>query len=400
MAANRFPLWLGVSQPRVEDERLLRGAGRFLDDIKVERALEAAFLRSSVAHATLRKVDAAAARAVPGVAAIFTYEDLRPVLAYDRIPLAMPSKAICFDVDPPPLAHDEVCYVGEPIAVVIAETRAIAEDAAALVGIEYEPLPVVLDPRDGVDKDAARARLDCPNNLVARHTIKYGDGAAAFNAAAHLVSDCFHLNKGGGHSIEARGVLARVDGEGLLTVWDSTQMPHRAKAILVDALALSEEKIRVVAPDVGGGFGPKAVFHPEELVIPAVAMKLGKSVKWIEDRFESFTATAQERVQIWDMEAAFDAGGRLLAVKGRLFHDHGAATPYCVALPYNAATNFIGPYVLPACEIEILMCLTNMVPAAPTRGAGRPQGTYVMERLLDRAADELDLTWTKSAGAI
>ncbi len=169
-------------------------------------------------------------------------------------------------------------------------------------------------------------------------------------------------------------------------------MPHRGKAVLVDALGLSEEKIRVIAPDVGGGFGPKAVFHPEELVIPAAVLKLGQPIKWVEDRFESFTATAQERVQIWDMEAAFDAEGRLLTVKGRLFHDHGAATPYGVALPYNAASNFIGPYVLPACEIDILLCLTNMVPAAPTRGAGRPQGTFVMERLLDRAAGELGLS--------
>jgi len=392
MAGSRFPLWLGVSQPRVEDDRLLRGAAKFLDDIRVDRALEAAFVRSSVGHARLLKVHAAAARAVPGVAAVFTHEDLRPVLTYDRIPLALPSNAIHFDVDPPPLAYDEVCYVGEPIAVVIADSRAIAEDAAALVEIEYDPLPVVLDPRDGIGRDASKARLDCPNNLVARHVIKYGDGPTAFNAAVHRVKDCFRLNKGGGHSIETRGVLARVDGEGRMTVWDSTQMPHRAKAVLVDVLGLSEERIRVVAPDVGGGFGPKAVFHPEELVIPAAALKLGQPVKWIEDRFESFTATAQERLQIWDMEAAFSAEGKLLAVKGQLFHDHGAATPYGVALPYNAATNFIGPYVLPAYEIEILMCLTNMVPAAPTRGAGRPQGTYVMERLLDRAAEELALT--------
>ncbi len=391
MADNRFPLWLGRSVPRVEDRRLVRGAGRFLDDIKVEHALTAAFVRSPVAHARLNSVDLAAARGVPGVHAVLAYDHLRPFLAHDRIPLALPAEAVRFDVDPPPLAHDEVCYVGEPIAVVIAETRAIAEDAAALVELDYETLPAVLDPAAGLDKASPKARLDCPDNFVARHMIKYGDSASAFRTAAHRLAARFRLSKGGGHSLEPRGVLARIDEAGRLSIWDSTQMPHRAKAVLVDALGLSEEQIRVVAPDVGGGFGPKAVFHPEELVIPAAVLKLGRPIKWIEDRFESFTATAQERVQIWDMEAAFDAEGRLIGVKGRLFHDHGAATPYGVALPYNAASNFIGPYALPACEIEILMCLTNMVPAAPTRGAGRPQGTYVMERLLDRAADELGL---------
>ncbi len=391
MTDNPFQSWMSKSVPRVEDDRLLQGRGKFLDDIRLDRLLMAAFVRSPVAHAILKKINLDAARALPGVRAVFSYNDLRPLLSLDRIPLALPSGAIRFDVDPPALAHEEICYVGEPIAVVIAETRAIAEDAVALVELEFDPLPVVMDPRDGVDKDAPKARLDCPDNLVARHVLKYGNGEAAFAAAAHRVKDCFRLNKGGGHSMEPRGIVARVDDDDLLTVWDSTQMPHRAKAILVNALGLSEEKVRVIAPDVGGGFGPKAVFHPEELVIPAVALKLRTPVKWAEDRFESFTATVQERVQIWDMEAAFDAEGKLLAIRGQLFHDHGAATPYGVALPYNAATNLIGPYALPAYDLEILMCLTNMVPACPTRGAGRPQGTFVMERLLDRAADELGL---------
>jgi carbon-monoxide dehydrogenase large subunit len=276
--------------------------------------------------------------------------------------------------------------------VVIADTRAIAEDAAALVEIEYEPLPVVLDARDGIKKGAPKVRLDCPDNLVAQHVIKYGDAEQAFAAAALRLQDCFHLNKGGGHSMEPRGVLARMGDDDVLTVWDSTQMPHRAKAVLVNALGLTEDRVRVIAPDVGGGFGPKAVFHPEELAIPAAAMMLHRPVKWIEDRFESFTAAVQERMQIWDMEAAFDSDGKLLAIRGALYHDHGSATPYGVALPYNAATNLIGPYALPAYDIVIQLCLTNFVPAAPTRGAGRPQGTFVMERMLDRAAEELGLS--------
>ncbi len=386
------PKWIGASLPRIEDAALLRGGGRFLDDIKVDNALAAVFVRSPVAHAILKAVRTDAARELPGVRAVFTYGDLRRILAQDRVPLTLPSGAIRFNVEPPVLVRDEICYVGEPIALIVADTRAIAEDAAGLVELDFEPLPAVLDPRAGVGKGAPKTRLDCPDNLVAQHVIRYGDSGQAFAAAAFRLKDCFHLHKGGGHSMEPRGVLARLGEDDVLTVWDSTQMPHRAKAVLVSALGLTEDRVRVIAPDVGGGFGPKAVFHPEELAIPAAAMLLQRPVKWIEDRFESFTASVHERIQIWDMEAAFDAQGKLLGIRGTLFHDHGASTPYGVALPYNAATNLIGPYVLPAYDIVIQLCLTNFVPAAPTRGAGRPQGTFVMERFLDRAAEELGLT--------
>ena len=383
---------IGTSVLRVEDARLLRGAGRFLDDIDLPGTLHAAFVRSPEAHALIKTLDLDKARALPGVRAVLAYDDLRPLLASARIPLATRTAAIRFDVDPPVLAQHEVCYVGEPIALVLAQTRHIAEDAVAAVEIDLDPLPAVLDPRQGLDNGAPKARLDCPGNLVARHSVKYGNADHAFAAAAHRITEGFRLDKGGGHSIEPRGVIARYDADDeALTVWDSTQMPHRTKAVLVAELGLSESQVRVIAPDVGGGFGPKAVFHPEELAVPAAALLLRTPVKWIEDRRESFTATVNERVQIWDMEAAFDRSGKLLAIRGTLFHDHGAATPYGVALPYNAATNLIGPYVLPAYDIDILLCLTNLVPACPTRGAGRPQGTFVMERLLDRAADELGL---------
>jgi carbon-monoxide dehydrogenase large subunit len=296
-------------------------------------------------------------------------------------------------IDPDVLAVEEVCYVGEPIALVVASSRRIAEDALALIELEIEPLPAVVDPVAGLEPHSPPARLGLPDNLVARTGIDYGDADRAIASAPHVIRDEFRLSKGGGHSLEARGVLASFDEiEQRLTVWDSTQMPHRAKSILVDALSLSESQVRVVTPDVGGGFGPKAVFHPEELAIPAAALLLKRPVKWVEDRFESFTATSGERDQIWTMEIGFDDAGKLLAIRGTLRYDHGASTPYGIALPYNAATNLIGPYDLPAYKIDIQLCLTNMTPAAPTRGAGRPQGTFVMERLLDRAAEKLGLS--------
>jgi len=392
MARDRPPGLVGQRLPRVEDEPLLRGRGRFVDDIVLPGMLHAAFLRSPHAHARLIGIDTGKARALPGVRAIFTYADVRTHLTSDRIPLALPSGAIKFDVDPFVLARDELSYVGEPIALVVADSRSIAEDAARLIEIEAEPLPAVTDPVAGLVPGAPRARLDCPGNLVAQHVLKYGDASAAFAKAAHVIAIRLRLDKGGGHSIEPRGVLTRYDtNEDMLTVWDGTQMPHRAKSILVAALGLDENRVRVIAPDVGGGFGPKAVFHPEELAIPAAAMALRAPVKWIEDRVENFTATVLERGQDWDMEAACDADGRLLAIRGDMRHDHGAATPYGVALPYNAATNMIGPYVLPACDLTVSLCLTNLTPAAPTRGAGRPQGTFVMERILDAVAEKLGL---------
>jgi carbon-monoxide dehydrogenase large subunit len=354
--------------------------------------LHAAFFRSPLAHGRLTKLEIAKARSVPGVRAVFTYSDLRPFLTRDDIPLALPSGAIRFDVNPVVLAHDELCYAGEPIALVVAENRAIAEDAVRLIEVDAEPLPAVTDPFAGLQPGSPRARLDCPDNLVAQHVLSYGEVDAAFAQASHRIAARFRLHKGGGHSIETRGIVARFDaGERMLTVWDGTQMPHRAKSILVAALGLDEAQVRVIAPDVGGSFGPKAVFHPEELAIPAAALALGTPVKWIEDRVENFTATALERDQDWDMEAACDADGRLLAIRGTMRHDHGANTPYGVALPYNATTNMIGPYILPACHVVTSLCLTNLTPAAPTRGAGRPQGTFVMERLLDRIAVRLDL---------
>lgn len=383
---------LGQSSARLEHAALIRGQGRYIDDIKYDGQLHAVFLRSPMAHGRIIEVDASAARDMPGVHAVYFYEDLRPLLSADRIPMAMPSKALRFDVDPHVLSHGEVHHVGEPIAIILADTRHIAEDATAQIFIDIEPLPAVVDPRKGLQADAPRARTDCPDNLVAHMVAGYGDTDAAFAQAAHVVSERFHLHKGGGHSLEPRGVAASWDaGARHLTVWDSTQMPHRAKRLLCLSLGLAEDQVRVIAPDVGGGFGPKFVFHPEELAVAAACMQAGRPVKWTEDRFENFTATVQERDQYWEIQAATDADGRLLGIRGTLIADHGAYTPYGTTLPYNSATNLVGPYVLPSYRLDISLCLTNLVPATPTRGAGRPQGTFVMERLLDRLAQAIGL---------
>ncbi|MEP9353894.1 xanthine dehydrogenase family protein molybdopterin-binding subunit [Xanthobacter sp. KR7-65] len=384
---------LGRSEARLEHGPLVRGKGRFIDDISLPGQLHATFLRSPVAHGRITRIDITAAAALEGVRAVLLYDDLRPLLTAPRVPVSMPSGAIRFDVDPFVLSRDEVCHVGEPIALVLADSRHVAEDALGLIELDIDPLPPVVDPRAGLAEGAPRARLDCPDNLVARTTAAYGDIDAAFAGAPVVLAEEFHLSKGGGHSIETRGVVAAWDEAARrLTVWDSTQMPHRAKRVLARALDLGEHEVRVIAPDVGGGFGPKFVFHPEELAIAAAAMLTGLPVKWIEDRFENFFSTVQERDQFWTVEVAAGADGRLRGIRGVLIHDHGAYSPYGMALPYNSATNLIGPYVLPAYRLDISLCLTNLMPSTPTRGAGRPQGTFVMERLLDRLAERLGLT--------
>jgi carbon-monoxide dehydrogenase large subunit len=381
-----------AAMTRLEDYRLLRGQGRFVDDIFLPGLLEAAFVRSTHAHALIRGIDTAAARALTGVHAVLTFTDLRQVLTCDRLPAATPAGAIRVHLDPCILVQNETCFVGEPIVMVVADTRAIAEDAASLVTIDYEPLPPVINVRSGLAPDSPQARLEHPDNCVAQWTIGYGDCETAFKSAAHRISASFELHKGGAHSMEGRGLVARPDSlDDMLTVWDSTQMPHRVKRVLVATLGLNENQVRVIAPDVGGGFGPKGPVYSEEIAVCAAARLLGKPLKWVEDRYEHFVSSNQERDQFWDVEAAFDATGKLLGIRGALLHDHGACTPSGIQLPQNSTTNLIGPYILPTYRLNVSLCLTNKTPATSTRGAGRPQGTFVMERLLDRMAARLTI---------
>ncbi len=378
---------VGKPVRRLEDPAFLRGRGRFVDDLHFPGLLHAAFVRSGEAHARIRAIDVAAALAAPGVHAALSLEDIRPHVTSVAMPLGQPSAAIRHALDPPILADGEVRYVGEPVALVIADHPYRAEDAARLVALDYDSLPAAVDCRDALTPGAAPAHSGLADNLVARLEIGYGDCAAAFAEAAHVVRAAMHQNKGLGHAIECRGVLARPDPhDGKLTVWSGTQMPHRGHAVLCDLLGCAEDALRVVAPDVGGGFGPKFVFYAEEAAIAVGARIVGRPVKWIEDRREHFIATTQERDQFWDVEMALDAEGRMHAVRGTLIHDHGAYTPYGVNLPHNGATNLPGPYILPNFSLEISIAATNKVPVTPVRGAGRPQGTFVMERLLDRAA--------------
>jgi aerobic carbon-monoxide dehydrogenase large subunit len=274
----------------------------------------------------------------------------------------------------------------------VADDRYVAEDAAALVDIDYEPLPAASDCRAALAPGAPKVHRNSPHNLLAEFDMAYGDVDAAFGKAAHVFRESLWQHRGGSHSIECRGAVALHDPlEDRLTLWSSTQMPHAAMRLLCDMLGRDENQVRVITPEVGGGFGPKLVFYPEDVVTALAAMLLKRPVKWIEDRLEHFVATTQERDQYWDVEVAVDRDARLLGIRGALVHDHGAYTARGVNLPYNSAENVPLGYELPAYRMNVKVALTNKVPVTPVRGAGHPQGVFVMERLLDRVARELKL---------
>lgn len=385
---NKF---VGARVKRTEDPDLLRGRGRFVDDIHLPGMLEAAFVRSPHAHARIRSIEVSAALAFPGVHAVLTWKDLLPS-AQVRLPLLLPNPAIRDPRTQYCLAKEEVCFVGDTVAIVVANSRYIAEDAAAMVEVDYDPLPAAADLTAALEPGAATAHSDHRDNLAAQLKMAYGRPDEAFKRADIIVRETFSQHRGCAHPMETRGVLAEFHSvTGQLTVWCSGQTPFLEKKCLVDVLEWDPERLRVINPDVGGGFGAKNMFYAEEAVVAAVAVKLNRPVKWIEDRREHFLATTQERDQIWDMELALDSNAKILGMRFAMTHDNGAFLPWGIILPYIAVTTTPGPYVVPNIAIDLKVVFTNKVPTAPVRGAGRPQGVFAMERILDKAAGEMGI---------
>jgi aerobic carbon-monoxide dehydrogenase large subunit len=391
---------VGKSVCRVEDPALLTGQATFVDDVALPGTLSAAFVRSPHGHANVSKIDISAAQSMPGVHAVYTLRDLRSHMTEERTPLGqsvrelvgIASKGLRQGITPFVLARDEVCYVGDPVAVVVAENRYLAEDAVARIEVDYEPLAAVSDCRDAARPDAPRVHRDIASNVLADYAVGYGDCDQAFAAAAHVFQLSLKQHRGCAHPIEGRGVLALYDDvEDRTTVWTSTQSPHEVRLSLVQLLGLDDDKIRVVTPEVGGGFGAKYLIYPEEVVVPLAARMLRRPVKWIEDRREHFLSSIQERDQYWSLEIAFNGRAEILGVRGTLVNDQGAYTPQGVNVSYNSATSLPGPYRLPAYHLRVLAVETNKVPTMPVRGAGYPQGAFAIERLLDLAASNLGL---------
>ncbi|MEE2996408.1 MAG: xanthine dehydrogenase family protein molybdopterin-binding subunit [Pseudomonadota bacterium] len=388
MGAKMF----GARVPRLEDPRLLTGYGSYTDDFHLLDMLEAAFVRSPHSHAKINGIDVTAAVAHKGVVAVYTASDLPEDLRYTTVPFQVPNPAISQPFQQRLLEDREVCFSGEPIALIVADTRYNAEDAAMLVEVDYEILPGASDCKSSLDDAAPLCHADAPNNEGAKYTVGYGDLDAAF-ANAHLTHrEEYWIHRGGGFAIENRAVVAKYEElDDVLTIWSATQSPFLVKQNIVDMLGWESDKVRVIAPDVGGGFGPKTVYYVEEALIPVIAKDLGRPVKWVEDRRENFLATNMERDQYWDMEIAVDVDGKLLGVRGSMIHDTGAYMPWGIISPYISATTFPGPYILPAYQLETRVALTNKVAVTPVRGAGRPQAVFAMERLMDRVADKLNL---------
>jgi carbon-monoxide dehydrogenase large subunit len=380
---------IGSSVSRREDDRLLTGRGRYLDDLDLPDALSVAFLRSPHAHALIRGMDTAEAKKAPGVVAVFSGADL-PEIQQPLAPKVQHPDLVDFPRLPMP--PREVHYVGEPIAVVVAESRYLAEDALELIDVDYEVLPAVASTAAALAPDAPMAHAGAKSNVAVRLSQRCGDADRALEEAPHRLAGEFTVVRGGGHSMEPRAVAARFEpATGQVTIWDTTQSPHYARQQLSVIYQMTEDDIRVIAPpDVGGGFGPKAQFYGEEVVVPWVAMKIGRPLKWVEDRQENFVSAMMERSQTHHIEVGFDETGRLLAVKDIIEHDQGA---YCAGLqvPSITTSTVPGPYRIPNIYTELQACFTNMVPTSSVRGAGRPQAVFAMERMMDRIAEHLEL---------
>jgi aerobic carbon-monoxide dehydrogenase large subunit len=386
---------IGERTRRNEDPRLLTGQALFVDDVSLPGMLHAAFLRSPYAHARLLSIDTSRAAKRDGVVAVYTAEDLGGY--WQPGPLLVPPPPVEGMVfhqrTQVPLAKGKVRQVGEPIAVVVAVSRYVAEDALEDIEVEYDPLPAVVDLEKALEPGAALVHEDVGSNVAAFIAQKKGDWEAAKAQAGVVIRRRFSYDRGASAAIENRGVVAQWDLRAQrMTIWDTTQAPIPVRNGLAAMLGLSDHQVRLIAPFIGGGFGPKIMmFYPEEVVIPWIALRLGIPIKWIEDRAENFVATTQERGQIHDSEIALTKDGRILGVKDAFLHDTGAYDPYGLTVPLNSQCTLMGPYQIPAYASEFRAIFTNKTIVTPYRGAGRQHGVFVIERLLDAAAHELGL---------
>jgi aerobic carbon-monoxide dehydrogenase large subunit len=386
------PKLVGARIRRTEDPRLLTGAGAFTDDRQVMRLLHVAFRRSDQAHARIRAIDCAAARAAPGVIAVLTAEDLRdevkPLLATSRM-ANYHATAIA------PLSGDKVRHVGEPVVGIVADSRYAAEDALELVAIDYEPLPVAMDPEQAAQAGAPLLHEAAGTNVLVSREFRRGDVDAAFAAAAVRVGGRFRMHRKTPVAIEPRACVAEYDaGRDALTLHSATQVPGIVRDALATALDMPGTRIRVVAPDVGGGFGGKGSLYPEEIFVCAAARRLRRAVKWTSDRLEDLTANSQGFDEIVDAELALDRDSRTVALRADVIGDIGAYSIYpwtAVLEPVQVISFLPGPYRLQHYHGRVRGVATAKAPLGPYRGVGRPISTFVMERLMDMAAAKLGI---------
>jgi aerobic carbon-monoxide dehydrogenase large subunit len=382
--------WFGERVERREDPRLLTGAGRFLDDAGHD-AVAVAFVRSPYAHARITGIDVAETLDVEGLVAIYTWDDLPGRLA-EPLPLLIPHPDLTHPRTQYALANGEVNHVGEAIAMVVAVDRYVAEDVAERIVVDFEPLPAVV----GIDAARSGRHLvhpDVPGNVAAVTTQELGDARAALAAAPHVLELDFAMERSLSSPLEGRGVHARWDPDGQrLRIRTSTQTATGVRAAVANILGLPDVAVEVITPDVGGGFGTKVMHpYPEEVLVPWAARLLGREVKWVEDRYEHFVSATHERGQQHHVRVGFDGDGTILGLEVEFWHDTGAYSPYGIVLPIITATQLPGPYRHRHYRVTFTSLYTNTVTCTPYRGAGRPQGCFVMERTMDRIAEHLGL---------
>ncbi|HEY3188154.1 MAG TPA: xanthine dehydrogenase family protein molybdopterin-binding subunit, partial [Solirubrobacteraceae bacterium] len=377
----------GARVRRREDARLVTGRGRYVADATHPGLLHVAVHRSPHAHARIVRVDPADAQRRPGVVHVLVPAD---VAALGRLPLLVPHASLVAPACPEILPQQIVSYAGQPVALVVAESAAEAEDALESLRVEYEPLPAVASLDDALRPDGPRVHP--AGNVASRFTQRVGDAAGELARAPVVLRERFHLHRGAGMAMETRAIAARWDGDlGQITVWSTTQAPQILRRLLARYLAMPEHAVRVVTQDIGGGFGPKAIVYAEDILVPFLTRTLGRPVRFVETRREHLLAVTQERDQWHDVEIGLTREGRILAVRDTFAHDCGAFVSWGVIVPILTSVTVPGPYRVPSYEVTLTAVYTNRVPVTPVRGAGRPQAVFVMERMLDLAAERLGI---------
>src|SRR5437899_10001277 len=377
----------GASVRRREDARLVTGRGRYVADVALPGLLHVAVHRSPHAHARIVRIDAEAVRRRPGVVSVLVPPD---VAALGRLPLLVPHPSLIAPACPEILPQEIVSYAGQAVVLVIAESAAQAEDALAALRVDSEPLPAVASLDDALRADGPRVHPS--GNVASRFTQKVGDAAGELARAPVVLRERFHLHRGAGMAMEPRGIAARWDSDlGQVTVWSTTQAPQILRRLLARYLRLPEHAVRVVTQDIGGGFGPKAIVYAEDILVPFLARALGRPVQFVETRHEHLLAVTQERDQWHDVELGLTREGRIVALRDAFVHDCGAFVSWGIIVPIITSVSVPGPYRVPNYEVTLTAVYTNRVPVTPVRGAGRPQAVFVMERMLDLAAERLGL---------
>lgn len=389
--------YFGQPLPRLEDKYLLTGTAKFIDDIELPGMLHAAFYRSDYAHARIIKLDVSEARKHPGVVAVFTAEDFGDYWKPGPLQVPPPTAIAGSQFNARtlvPIAKGKIRYSGEPVAVIIAESRYIAEDAFDDIILDVEPLPAVCDLEKAWEDSSVLVHEDLPSNMAALVKQQAGNYEEARKNADLVVSRRMLVEHNAGAAMENRGFIAHWDErEQEITIWSTTQAPLPLRGSIARNLDLIENQVRVITPYIGGGFGPKVMSsQADDVLLPWISKKLKRPIKWIEDRRENFLSTTSERDQVHHCELAVKKDGTILGFKDVFYHNTGAYNPYGMTVPLNTQTHTVSNYRVPNFATEIRMVFTNQMVVTPVRGAGRSQGVHVMERMLDFAAKELNIS--------